>query len=58
MVVVVVAEDGEDAVRRREPGERLGGGLDEVAIAPGHVVAAEDDEVRPLGHQQLRPRGR
>ena len=43
--------------RSGKPGERLGRGLDELAIAPGHVVAAQDDQVGPLRHEQLRPRG-
>ena len=56
VVVVVVAEHGEDAVRRRERREHLGDQRDEAAIALGHVVAAEDDEVRLLRHQHLHRR--
>jgi hypothetical protein len=51
VVVVVVAEDAEDTVGGREGGERLSGRHDVLTIAPGHVVAAEHDEIRPFVHQ-------
>ena len=52
-LVVVVAEHREDAERRRQPGERLGRRLDEPVIAVGHVVAADDDEVGVVGHDEV-----
>ena len=56
VIVVVIAEDAEDAERSGQRRERFRGGLDEIAIAPRDVVAAEHDEFRPLGHEQ-RDRG-
>ena len=58
MVVVVVAEDGEDAVRRgeRRSAPRRTGRRS--AIAPGDVVAAEHDEIGSCRHQQSDSRVR
>ena len=51
VVVVVIAEDREDAVRRRQRRQRVGGRADVLPIAPRHVIAAEDDQIRPFLHQ-------
>ena len=58
-IVVMVAEHAEHAVRRRQRAHRVGRRFDEVAVAlggvvsaPGDVVAAEHDEIRPFGHEQ------
>src|SRR5687767_4651636 len=56
LVIVVVAEDCEDAVWRVERRERFRGLPDPPSIdpaSPRHVVAAEHDDVGPLGHQQV-----
>ena len=50
-VVVVVAEDREDAVRRTKRRQRVGGRLDVVAIGPRDVIAAKHDDVGMLPHQ-------
>ena len=52
-LVVVVAEHGKDAEGSGQPGERLGRRLDEPVIAVGHVVAADDDEVGLVGHDEV-----
>ena len=41
----MVAEDGEDAVRRRSGASSSGDRADDVAIAARHVVAAEHDQI-------------
>ena len=55
-VVVVVAEDREDAVRRVQRRQQLGNGFNERPVAERHIVAAEDDEVRLLRRAPARPR--
>ena len=52
MIVVVVAEDCKDPVRRRERLERLGGRLHVLAIAPRDVIPTEHDQIGPLIHQR------
>ena len=52
-VVVVVAEDGEDAVRRVQRRQQLGDRLDERAIAERDVVAAEHDQIGRRAMRQL-----
>ena len=52
-IVVVVAENGEDAIRRSQRREELGNRPHEVSIAIGHVVAAEDNEIRIRRQRQL-----
>src|SRR5688500_7459983 len=51
-LVVVVAEDREDAVVRRQATECLGGWLDVPPVAIGDVVPTNDDEVRCVRHQR------
>jgi hypothetical protein len=52
VIVIVVAQDREYAVRGRQWRERVGGWADEAPISPRHIVAAKNDEVRRLVHQQ------
>ena len=52
-VVVVVAENGEDAMWRFQRRQELGNGLDERPIAERHIVAPENDEVWLLGERKL-----
>ena len=47
-VIVVIAQDGKDAKRRVQPGERLRTRPNVIPIAPCHVVATEHDQIRPL----------
>ncbi len=54
-LVVVVAEDCEDAAGRGQWRERLHAATDVGAVGPARVVAEQHDEIGPLGHQQ--PRG-
>ena len=49
----MVAEHGKDAEAGGQPGERLGRRLHEPVIAVGHVVAADDDEVGLVGHDEV-----
>jgi tyrosyl-tRNA synthetase len=52
-VVIVVAKNREHAVRCRQRREQIGDRLYVGSIAPGHVVAAENDQIRPLGEKSL-----
>ena len=49
----MIPEDGEDAVRRRQRRERLGRRMHIALIPPGHVVAAEENQVGPLRHEHI-----
>jgi hypothetical protein len=53
VVVIMIAQDGKNAVWRRESAERVRGRVYEASITPGHVITAEDDQVGPSTHQQL-----
>ena len=55
-VVVVVAEDGKDAMRRVQRRQQFGDRLDERAIAERHVVAAEHDQIGLLRRAAGSPR--
>jgi hypothetical protein len=52
VIVVVVAEDAKHAVSSRQRRQHFRDGSDERAIAPGDIVAAEDNQVRLLFHHQ------
>ena len=56
-VVIVVAENGKDAVWGLEGRQQFRDGTHERAIAERHVVATQDDEVRVLGHHQVHRDG-
>ena len=45
--LLTIAEDREDSVGRGQAAEGLRCGADEAPIAPGDVVAAQHDEIRP-----------
>ena len=53
VIVVVIAEDGEDTrwvpTAARAPSAA---GADVLPVAPRDVVAAEDDQIRPFGHDR------
>ena len=51
VIVVVVSQNAEDPLRSGQRRQRVGGGLHEFSISPRDIVAAENDELRPLGHQ-------
>ena len=51
VIVIVVAQDAEHAVRRGEWSECLGRWIHVVPITPRDVVAAKDDEIGRFGHQ-------
>ena len=52
MVVIMVAEDREHAVWRRKRRQGLGGTADVLPIAPRHVIAAENNQIRSFRHDQ------
>jgi hypothetical protein len=52
-IVVMIAEDGEDPIWRTERREKLRNGADVLAVAEGHVISAEDDQIRLLRHREL-----
>jgi hypothetical protein len=56
-LVIVVAEDGNDTVRGGQRRECLGSGRHVAPIAPRHVVAAQDDQVRLFRHDDPHGRG-
>jgi tyrosyl-tRNA synthetase len=53
VVVVVIAEDCEDSLRCRKSAQRLCGSAHKPSVAPGHIIAAEHDQIRLGLHQAL-----
>ena len=51
VVVIMITEDGEDTVRRRQRRQRIGGRAHILPVSPCHIVAAEDNQIRLFRHQ-------
>src|SRR3990172_12180450 len=52
VIVVVVAENSEYPVPRLDARQAFGRWANELTVAPRHVIATEDDEIRPLVHER------